>query len=125
MSYFYLFQEERGDCLPDSRVSEQSTLKRSHDHITNEENEKPEQSCHMETEISGGISSIYPGSELQSLLSMPASHSIFIPAAVGPAVNGFIHVPVTAQPGLLSPDSIFTSASQETRNVRDLPLGRV
>lgn len=100
-------------------MSERSTLKRPHDHITNEENEKPEQPCHMETERSEGISSMYPESELQS---MPPSHSLFLPAAAaGPAANDLNHVLLTAQHGMLPP----SSASQETRNVRDLPLGRI
>ena len=73
---FDYFSQYFGDCQ-DSKVSEQSTLKRSHDQITTQENEKSEQSVKKEMEspeilkLSTG-SSAYLGSEKQAkLYSVP------------------------------------------------------
>lgn len=102
-------------------MSEQSTLKRSHDQIANNENEKSEQSTEMETE-SAGISSLssrpnalYTGSELQSKFSLDGalfknitSHPIVIIAGAGPdeesQAKNLSHIPVTdGQHGMLPP----------------------
>ena len=131
MTYFFLFQVESGDCLPDLRVSDRSILKRSHDQIENGETEKLEQSTQMETEsagisrLSSGPSALFKGTELQTNLSVSksiASHPNILPAAAAGSGEESLakklpYIPVTGQQGML-PTVLFPSgsANQETRN---------
>ena len=113
-------------------MSEQPTLKRSHDQIASKENEKSEQTTQMETESASRPSALYTGSELQTKFSLNSglfkSHPIVIPAGAGPdeesQAKNLFHIPVTdGQHGMLPPVlSPSSSANQEARNAKAVPV---